>query len=94
MIDPRYIVTVALFLATPAVAETTPSPIEGPGPLSKHFPCDAFKKEDDGSWRPTRDVNIELPDRTVITLGPAASFTPGNATPNRDVGAVIERECR
>ena len=89
----RYCLVVLLAVASQAAAETAPAPTEGAGPLSKTFPCDAFKKQADGSWIPTRDVNIELPDKTVITVGSAASFTPGKATLGPDVGSVIEREC-
>lgn len=84
--------TAALLVASQALAETDPAP-QGPGMLSKRFPCDAFVKNADGSWTPTRDVNIELPDRSVITVGSAASFTPGKATLGPDVGSVIEQEC-
>ena len=86
----RYCLVVLLAVASQAAAETAPAPTGGAGPLSK---CDAFKKQADGSWIPTRDVNIELPDKTVITVGSAASFTPGKATLGPDVGSVIEREC-
>jgi len=61
--------------------------------LSKIFPCDAFDKKADGSWVPTRDVNVELPDKGVITVGPAASFTPGKVARGPDVGSIIQREC-
>ena len=66
---------------------------EGPGPLSKQFPCDAFAKQPDGSWAPNRDVNIELRDGVVITVGPAASFTPGTVTLGPDVGSLIIQHC-
>jgi hypothetical protein len=91
----RYLATVALLAATYALAATaTPVLAQGPGPLTKRIPCDAFKKQDDGSWRPTRDVNVELPDGTVLTVGPAASFAPGNPIRGLDLGAVLDKECR
>jgi hypothetical protein len=89
-----YVVAAVSLLASQATAEMTPAPAEGPGPLSKSFPCDAFVKNSDGSWTPTRDVNIELPDKAVITVGPAATFTPGKVDLGPDVGSVIERACR
>jgi hypothetical protein len=92
--DLRYFVTVALLVASQAIAETAPAPAQGPGPLSKRIPCDAFKKQDDGSWVPTRDVNVELPDGNVLTVGPAASFMPGSPIRGFDLGAVLEKECR
>jgi hypothetical protein len=93
MSDLRYLATVVLFLASQASAETAAP--AGPGPLSKRVPCDAFvKQQDNGSWSPTRDVNVELPDGTVLTVGPAASFTPGAPVAGLDLGAVLERECR
>jgi len=93
MTNLRYFAAVVLFMASPAAAETAPAPTTGPAPLSKKFPCDAFNKKADGSWVPTRDVNIELPDKNVITVGSAASFMPGKADRGPDVGSIIEREC-
>src|SRR4051794_28399937 len=95
MTDLRYLAMVVLFVASQAIAETAPAPTEGPGPLSKRIPCDAFvKKQDDGAWSPTRDVNVELPDGSVLTVGPGASFTTGTSIRGLDLGAVLERECR
>jgi hypothetical protein len=85
---------VIVLAASQAVAETAAPPGPGPGPLTKQFPCDAFVKKDDGAWVPTRDVNVELPDRGVITVGPAASFMPGKAARGPDVGSIIEKACR
>ena len=48
----------------------------------------------DGSWVPTRDVNVELPDGNVLTVGPAATFMPGSPLRGFDLGAVLDRECR
>jgi hypothetical protein len=94
MSDLRCFVTAVLLVASQSVAETAPAPAEGPGPLSKRIPCDAFKKQDDGSWTPTRDVNVELPDGNVLTVGSAASFRSGNPIRGFDLAAVLERECR
>src|SRR5204863_2204461 len=66
-----YLAIVALFVTSQAIAETAPAPAQGPGPLAKRIPCDAFMKQADGSWRPTRDVNVELPDGNVLTVGSA-----------------------
>ena len=93
MCDLRYCLVLLLITAPQAVAETAPAPAVGPGPLSKIFPCDAFERQADGSWLPTRDVNIELPDKNVITVGPAVSFPSGKATEGPDIWSVIEREC-
>lgn len=89
-----YFVTIALLASSQAVAETSAAPAQGPGPLSKQFPCEAFVKNPDDSWTPLQDVNIRLPDGSVITLGPAATFTPGKVELGPDVGFIIERECR
>jgi len=84
---------ITVFAASQAVAETAPPSAEGPGPLTKRIPCDAFKKQPDGAWVPTRDVNVELPDGNVLTVGSAASFKPGDAVRGFDLGAVLDREC-
>src|SRR4051794_4143405 len=48
----RFLLTAVLFGASQALAEMAPAPTEGPGPLARHFPCDAFVKNADGSWVP------------------------------------------
>lgn len=87
--------TVVLSLATFQSAAQTAPPAGGPAPLSAKFPCDAFVKNPDGSWTPTRDVNIAIPnEQTVVTVGPAASFRRGADMRGFDLAALIERECR
>src|SRR4051812_33344885 len=91
----RYLAIVVSFVASQTVAQTAPAPTEGPGPLSKRIPCDAFvRKQDDGAWSPTRDVNVELPDGNVLTVGPSVRFTTGTSIRGLDLGGVLERECR
>jgi len=89
-----WMATVVLsFAAFQAAAETAP-PSQGPGPLSASFPCDAFVQNPDGSWTPTRDVNIAIPNgRDVVTVGPAASFRPGVAIRGFDLAAALEQQC-
>jgi hypothetical protein len=94
MSKPGYLATVALLAAFHVMAAAAAALAQGPGPLTKRIPCDAFKKQDDGSWRPTRDVNVELPDGTVLTVGAAVSFTPGTPIRGLDLGAVLDKECR
>ena len=86
--------TVVLSLAAfQSAAETAPPP-QGPGPLSASFPCDAFVQNPDGSWTPTRDVNIAIPGgRDVVTVGPAASFRPGATIRGFDLAAALEQQC-
>lgn len=88
-----YVVIGAVFAVSQALAETAPPSAEGPGPLAKRIPCDAFKRQPDGAWVPTRDVNLELPDGNVLTVGSAVSFKPGDPVRGFDLGAVLDREC-
>jgi len=88
-----FLLAAMLFMSSEVIAQTASTSSEGPGPLLKQFPCDAFVKGPDGTWVPNRDVNIELPDGFIITVGPAASFTPGGVAPGPDVGSLIERQC-
>jgi hypothetical protein len=90
----RYLATAILSLvAFQAAAETAP-PAQGPAPLSASFPCDAFVKNPDGSWTPTRDVNIVMPNgREVVTVGSAVSFHPGKELRGLDVAALLEQQC-
>ena len=94
MHDYRYLAAVVLSLvAFQSAAETAP-PTEGPAPLSKTFPCDAFVKNPDGSWTPTRDVNIVMPNGgDVLTVGSTVSFHPGKAVRGLDVAALLEQQC-
>jgi len=81
------------FAAFQAAAETAP-PTPGPAPLSKTFPCDAFVKNPDGSWTPTRDVNIVMENGgDVLTVGPAATFQPGKEVRGFDMAAHLEQQC-
>lgn len=57
----RCLAAAILLAASQAPAESTAPPAEGPAPLSKRFPCEAFVKNPEGAWVPTRDVNILLP---------------------------------
>jgi hypothetical protein len=90
----RYLAIIVLSLASFQSAAETAPPAEGPAPLSKTFPCDAFVKNPDGSWTPTRDVNIVMPNGgDVLTVGSAASFHPGKEIRGLDVAALLERQC-
>jgi hypothetical protein len=89
-----YFAAIAVLVTSQAVAETAPAPAQGPAPLTRRIPCDAFRKQEDGAWVPIRDVNVQLPDGNVLTVGPAASFPPGQSIRGLDLGATLERECR
>lgn len=89
-----WMATIVLFFAAFQAAAETASPPQGPGPVSATFPCDAFVKNPDGSWTPTRDVNIAMPNGgDVLTVGPAASFRPGAAVRGFDLAALLEQQC-
>jgi hypothetical protein len=90
----RFMATVVLSFVTFQSAAQTDPPAQGPEPLSARFPCDAFVKNPDGSWTPTRDVNIALPDsREVLTVGTAVSFHPGKTIRGVDLAALLEKQC-
>jgi hypothetical protein len=90
----RYLAAVALLLVASQSTAETVSPDQGPAPLSASFPCDAFVKNPDGSWTPTRVVNIVMPNGgEVLTVGPAASFHPGRTIRGLDVAAFLEQQC-
>ena len=59
---------VLVLLTWPALAETAPP---APAPVLD-IPCDGFARNPDGSWTPTRDVNIPNPTGAgVVTVGSA-----------------------
>lgn len=83
---------VLVFLTWPALAETAP-PAPAPAPVLD-IPCDGFARNPDGSWTPTRDVNIPNPAGAgVVTVGSAVSFRPGVPFLGLDLAGVLERQC-
>jgi hypothetical protein len=85
--------TVILSLAAiQAAAETAPPP-QGPGPLSASFPCDAFVKNSDGSWTPTRDVNIAMPNGGDVVTVDGGELCSGKALRGLDLAALLEQQC-
>ena len=81
---------VLVLLTWPALAETAPP---APAPVLD-IPCDGFARNPDGSWTPTRDVNIPNPTGAgVVTVGSAVSFRPGVPILGLDLAAVLERQC-
>jgi hypothetical protein len=83
---------VVVLLTWPALAETAP-PAAAPAPVLD-IPCDGFARNPDGSWTPTRDVNIPDPGGGgVVTVGSAVSFRPGVPFRGLDLADVLERQC-
>ena len=62
-------------------------------PQTTLVPCDAFKKNPDGSWSPVRQVVIAGPNGHV-TVNPARSFWPGVAYMDIDLGSRLEQQCK
>jgi hypothetical protein len=56
------------------------------------FPCDAFAKNADGSWTPTREVTFRGPNGQ-FAMRPGVSFRPEVACSGMDLAAVLERLC-
>ena len=56
------------------------------------LPCDAFTKNQDGSWQATRNVAIPGPGR-VFNVNQGALFKPGGSFMGMELAADLEREC-
>ncbi len=61
---------------------------------SGQFPCDAFRKDEQGAWSAIRTVTIQVPNGS-ITVGPGSKFR-GNAinVNGVDFTAMLEANCR
>jgi len=57
------------------------------------IPCNAFQKNPDGSWSPTRQVTISGPNGQG-TMNPGVSFRPGVAFMGIDMATALEQQCR
>lgn len=79
-----------VLLAWPAFAETAPPA----RPPVVDIPCDGFVRNADGTWTPTRDVNVPV-SGGVVTVGSAVSFKPGATSLGLDfdLAAALERQC-
>jgi hypothetical protein len=76
---------IVLLSASPAAAQDQPQ--------TTLVPCDAFKKNPDGSWSPVRQVVIAGPTGHV-TVSPARSFWPAVAYMGIDLGSRLEQQCK
>ena len=85
-----FLASLLVLLTWPALAETAPPA----RPPVVEVPCDGFVRNADGSWTPTRDVNVPT-HGGVLTVGTAVSFKPGVSSPGLDfdLAEVLERQC-
>jgi hypothetical protein len=72
-------IILAAGLSAPALAQSGP-------------PCDAFVKNQDGSWQATRNVAIPGPGR-VFNVNQGALFKSGGSFMGMQVADDLEREC-
>ena len=77
------------FVFSDAAAQQSQQPQPAPS-----IPCDAFQKEPNGLWSPTRQVTISSPDGSMkISIGPGASFGPGVRFAGLDLYTMLEQNC-
>jgi hypothetical protein len=58
-------------------------------------PCDAFQRNPNGTWSPTRQITITLPNNSgQISLGPGVSFGSGVRFGGIDLYSLLEQNCR
>ncbi len=63
-----------------------------PAQAQSGLPCDAFVKNQDGSWQATRNVAVPGPGR-VFNIIQGALFRPGASFMGMELAADLEREC-
>ena len=56
------------------------------------LPCDAFVKNQDGSWQATRNVPLQGPGR-VFNVLQGATFKPGGSFMGMQIADDLEKEC-
>ena len=52
------------------------------------IPCDAFARNPEGRWIPTRTIVVN-----GVTISPGVSFTDGPAIGSSNLGTILENEC-
>jgi hypothetical protein len=62
-------------------------------PQTTLVPCDAFRKNPDGSWSPVRQVVIAGPNGPV-TVNPGTSYWVGVAFMGIDLASRLEQQCK
>jgi hypothetical protein len=63
-----------------------------PARAQSGLPCDAFTKNQDGSWQATRNVALPGPGR-VFNVNQGAVFKPGGSFMGMQIADDLEREC-
>ncbi len=58
----------------------------------QQIPCEAFRKNPDGSWTCIKPVTISGPNGTV-KLGAGMTFSPGVAFMGVDLAKLLEEHC-
>ena len=59
---------------------------------AQSMPCDAFVKNQDGSWQATRNVPLQGPGR-VFNILQGATFKPGGSFMGMQIADDLEKEC-
>jgi len=62
--------------------------------VAQSVPCDAFRKNPNGTWSPTRPVKISSPEGATVSIGPGVSFGPGVQFAGIDLYALLNQNCR
>ena len=57
------------------------------------IPCDAFERNDDGSWSVTRPMTVTGSDGSPIQIGPGVTFRPGVSFKGFDLATMLEEQC-
>jgi len=56
------------------------------------LPCEAFRKNPDGSWTTTKQVTIEGPSGKVV-LAPGQTFREGAQFMGLDLASLLNEQC-
>jgi len=62
-------------------------------PQTQTVPCDAFQKNPNGTWSPTRQVTITLTNGGSISIGPGVSFGSGVQFAGIDLYSLLQQNC-
>jgi hypothetical protein len=68
-------------------------PLLTTSPYAPGLPCDAFVRDQNGCWSPTRPVEITTSEAGTIAITPGVKFCRGGLLNGLALAEQLERQC-